>query len=117
MFGLVGIELPRRLEGLSRVWLDSADRVAEEHLSRGGQVMIQSLIIALGLTFFPGQPHWYELDTRGVEWTVTETVLLPESGFEAIAATSDSDSMRYMHSLVRRHLDNVYIASTTGEKT
>ena len=30
-----------------------------------------ALIVALGLTFFPGQPHWYELDTSGVEWTVS----------------------------------------------
>lgn len=32
--------------------------------------MIASLILTLGLTFFPGQPHWYELDTSGIEWTV-----------------------------------------------
>ncbi len=32
--------------------------------------MISALIVALGLTLFPGQPHWYELDTAGVEWTV-----------------------------------------------
>ena len=34
-----------------------------------------SLIIALSLTFFPGQPYWYELDTAGIEWTVHQ---LPE---------------------------------------
>ena len=36
--------------------------------------MMALLICALGLTFFPGQPGWYELDTRGIEWTVYETV-------------------------------------------
>ncbi len=41
--------------------------------------MISALIVALGLTLFPGQPHWYELDTRGVEWTVVEDVMTPDS--------------------------------------
>ena len=45
--------------------------------------MIPSLIVALGLTFFPGQPHWYELDTRGVEWTlnILETCHVSRDGY------------------------------------
>lgn len=58
--------------------------------------MIASLICALGLTFFPGQAHWYELDTRGVEWTVDCHVLkdnmclIGEAEAEAYDALADA---------------------------
>jgi hypothetical protein len=46
---------------------------------QGGQVMIAALILGLGLTFFPGQPYWHELDTAGVEWTVNQGTVAQSS--------------------------------------
>jgi hypothetical protein len=67
--------------------------------------MITILITALGLTFFPAQPHWYELDTSDVEWTVSVTpchvakddvCLLPEEEDEAYGELADSLNMSHV---------------------
>lgn len=58
--------------------------------------MIASLICALGLTFFPGQATWYELNTSGIEWTVNCSVtrdnmcLIGEAEAEAYDVLADS---------------------------
>jgi hypothetical protein len=61
--------------------------------------MITTLVLYLGLTFFPGQPNWYELDTSGMEWMVSVTpchvvkddvCLLPEQEDEAYGELADS---------------------------
>jgi hypothetical protein len=65
-------------------------------MAQGGYNMIASLICALGLTFFPGQAHWYELDTAGVEWTLSchatkdGVCLIGEAEQEAYDALADS---------------------------
>lgn len=70
-------------------------RKSKPHHRNGGHVMIASLICALGLTFFPGQATWYELDTRGIEWTVGCHVtkdgmcLIGEAEAEAYDALAD----------------------------
>src|SRR5258708_1831906 len=61
--------LERQRDEAERYMRECANDVLDNILNKGGK-MIPSLIVALGLTFFPGQPHWYELDTRGVEWTL-----------------------------------------------
>jgi hypothetical protein len=57
--------------------------------------MNPSLIVALGLTFFPGQASWFELNTAGVEWTLNCHVtkdgvcLIGDAELEAYDALAD----------------------------
>ena len=53
-------------------------------------------ILVLGFSLFIGQPEWYELDTRGVDWTVSEchvakdyVCLLLEQEYEGYDALAD----------------------------
>jgi hypothetical protein len=66
---VVRVYLSTGLAWMSQLRVGQARGVEDE---RGGQVMT-TLILALGLTFFPGHPKWNELDTSGMEWTVSVT--------------------------------------------